>query len=83
MLGFKISDEKKVEAFELWCYRRLLRISYTDRKSYKWLLEMIDCRNRLLGILNRRKMYFAGHIVRFTDMSCDFCMTSLRKKRQR
>ena len=43
----KKSDVKKIEAFELWCYRRLMRISWTDRKSNKWVLEktilMKDC----------------------------------------
>ena len=47
----KKSDEKKIEAFELWCYRRLLRISWTDRKSNEWVLEKIDCKETLLEIL--------------------------------
>ena len=48
------SDEKKIEAFELWCYRRLLRISWTDRESNEWVLERRDCKGRLQGTITRR-----------------------------
>ena len=34
----KSSYKKKIEAFELWCYRRLLRISFTERKTNEWIL---------------------------------------------
>ena len=43
----KKSDEKKIEAFELWCYHQVLRISWTERKSNEWVLERLiakkDC----------------------------------------
>ena len=34
-------DKKRVDAFEMWCYRRLLRVSWTERKTNKWVLEKI------------------------------------------
>ena len=34
----KNMDKKKIEAFELWCYRRLLRIGLTDKKTNDWVL---------------------------------------------
>ena len=34
-------DEKRVDAFKMWCYRRLLRVSWTERKTNKWVLEKI------------------------------------------
>ena len=49
----KKSDEKKIEAFEMWCYCQLLRISWTDMKSNEWVLEKIDCKERLLTAINR------------------------------
>ena len=42
----------------MWCYRRLVRISWTDMKSNEWLLEKMDCKERLLTAINRRKMSF-------------------------
>ena len=50
---FKKLSEKKLEAFEMWCYHQLLRRSWTDRKSNEWVLEMMDCRERLLTTHNR------------------------------
>ena len=79
----KKSDEKKIEAFEMWCYRRLLRISWTDMKSNEWVLEKIDCKERLLTAINRRKMSFVGHILRHKDISCDLFMGSVYGHRGR
>ena len=36
-----VGDKKRVDAFEMWCYRRLLRVSWTERKTNKWVLEKI------------------------------------------
>ena len=35
-------DKKRVGAFEMWSYRRLLRVSWTERKTNKWVLEKIE-----------------------------------------
>ena len=56
----KKGDKKKIEAFELWCYRRLLRITWTAKKTNEWVLERMACKERLLITLNRRKMSFVG-----------------------
>ena len=77
------SGEKKIEAFELWCYRRLFRISWTDSKSNEWVLEKMDCKERLLATLNRRKMYFVGHVLRRKDISCNLFMGSVYADRER
>ena len=79
----KKSDENKIDAFELWRYRRLLRISWTDKKSNEWVLEKMDCKERLLATLNRKKMSFVGHILRRKDISCDLFMGSVYGKRGR
>ena len=41
-------DKKKIEAFELWCYCRLLRISWTEKKTNEWILNKMDVRERPL-----------------------------------
>ena len=61
-------DKKKFEAYELWCYRRLLRISWTEKKTNDWILNKIDVSERLVTTINRRKMAFIGHILRGNDI---------------
>ena len=76
-------DKKKIEAFELWCYRRLLRISFTERKTNEWILERMAVKERLLTTLNRRKMAFVGHIFRGNDISSDLFTGTVYGKRGR
>ena len=57
-------DKKRVDAFEMWCYRRLLRVSWTERKTNKWVLEKIGSVLMLRKSMSERKMRFFGHIVR-------------------
>lgn len=54
----------KLHAFEMWCYRRLLKISWTEKVSNKRLLERIGNKMILVEELFKRKMRFAGHIMR-------------------
>ena len=56
---------------------RLLRISWTDRKSNEWVLEKVDCKERLLATINRLKMSFVGHVLRRKDISCNLFMGSV------
>ena len=37
----KRNDEKKIEAFEMWCYRRLLRVSYREHRTNEWVLQKL------------------------------------------
>ena len=60
----KKKDKKRVNSFELWCYRRVLRISWTEKKTNDEVLRRITCKDRLLDILNRRKLKFVGHVMR-------------------
>ena len=70
MLGrwvLKNSDKKRINSFELWCYRRLLRISWTEKKTNDEVLQKIRCKRRLLDTLNTRKLTFLGHVLRSTS----------------
>ena len=58
---------KRINSFELWCYRRVLRISWTEKKTNDEVLRRINCKDRLLDILNKRKLKFIGHVMR-SDM---------------
>ena len=67
-------DKKKIEAFELWCYRRLLRISWTEKKTNEWILNKMDVSERLLTTINRRKVAFVGHMLRGKDITNDLLL---------
>ena len=60
----KASDKKRLESFEMWCYRRVLRISWTEKITNEEVLEKINCERRLINILDSRKLTFIGHQLR-------------------
>ena len=49
--------------------------------SNEWVLERIDCKERLLATINRRNMFFVGHVLRRRDISCDLFMGSVYRNR--
>ena len=67
-------DKKKIEAFKLWCYRRLLRISGTERKTNELIVNKMDVSERLLATINCRKVAFIGHILRGKDITIDLLL---------
>ncbi|GFR75524.1 endonuclease-reverse transcriptase [Elysia marginata] len=56
--------QKKIQTFEMWCYRRLLKVPWTEKKTNKEIIEMADVDERLLQQLMKRKLRYAGHIMR-------------------
>ncbi|XP_042876027.1 uncharacterized protein LOC122255792 [Penaeus japonicus] len=60
----KTTDRKRLESFELWCYRRVLGISWIEKKTNVEVLQKINIEKRLLDILDERKLSFIGHQVR-------------------
>jgi hypothetical protein len=58
------NDRKRVDAFEMWCYRRLLQTTWKDKRTNTWILERIGTNLHLrCGIMKMKYKYF-GHIVR-------------------
>lgn len=56
--------DTKLPAFELWIYRRLLRISWSDRISYREILRRIGQECELVTIIKQRKKAYLGHLMR-------------------
>ena len=57
-------DRKRVDAFEMWCYRRLLQTTWKDKRTNTWILKRIGTDLHLRsGIIKRKYRYF-GHLVR-------------------
>ncbi|XP_059842148.1 uncharacterized protein LOC132402980 isoform X3 [Hypanus sabinus] len=58
----KAADEKKLTAFEMWAYRRILRVLYIERRSNNFILEKIGMKPILLDTVIQRKLRYFGHI---------------------
>ena len=63
--------EKKIAAFEMWCYRRILRISWKEKKTNDEVLQMLGMTRCLLKIIMTRQLRYFGHIVRHNSMQHD------------
>ena len=61
------SSMKRIKAFENWCLRRMLKISWTEKKSNKEVFEMCSTKPELIQKLVRLKLKYAGHIMRHTN----------------
>ena len=57
-------SQRKLEAFEMWCYRRLLKISWTRHVTNENVLKMANDKRRLLENIRKRQIEFIGHISR-------------------
>ena len=57
----------KIDAFELWCWRRLLRIPWTARRSNQSILKEISREYSLEGLMLKLKLQYFGHLMWMTD----------------
>ena len=57
----------RIDAFELWCWRRLLRVSWTARKSSQSILKEISLQYSLEGLMLKLKFQYFGHLMWRTD----------------
>lgn len=60
----KATTMNRIEAFELWCYRRILKISWVSHTTNEDVLRMMDTERQLLDTIKRRKTEYFGHIIR-------------------
>ena len=57
----------RIDAFELWCWRRLLRVSWTARRSNQSILKEISPEYSSKGLMLKLKLQYFGHLMRRTD----------------
>ena len=57
-----------MDAFELWCCRRLLRVPWTERRSNQSILKEISREYSLEGLMLRLKLQYFGHLMCRTDL---------------
>ena len=63
----KKAEHQRIEAFELWCWRRLLRVPWTARRSNKSILKEISSECSFEGLMLKLKLQYFGHLMRRAD----------------
>ena len=63
----KKAEPRRIDAFELWCWRRLLRVLWTARRSNQSILKEISPGCSLEGLMLKLKLQYFGHLMRRAD----------------
>ena len=63
----KNAEHQRIDAFELWCWRRLLRVPWTARRSNQSILKEISSGSSLEGIMLKLKLQYFGHLMQRVD----------------
>ena len=63
----KKAERQRIDAFELWCWRRLLRVPWTARRSNQSILKEISPGCSLEGLMLKLKLQYFGHLIRRAD----------------
>ena len=63
----KKAECQRIDAFELWCWRRLIRVSWTARKSNQSILKEISPEYSFEGLMLNLKLQYFGHLMQITD----------------
>ena len=63
----KKAERRRIDAFEVWCWRRLLRVPWTTRRSNQSILKEISPEISLEGMMLKLKLQYFGHLMRRVD----------------
>ena len=66
-VGLKKGERRRIDAFELWCWRRLFRVLWTARRSNQSMLKEISPGISLEGMMLKLKLQYFGHFMRRVD----------------
>ena len=69
-LDYKKAEHQRINAFELWCWRRLLRVPWTARRSNQSIVKEISPGCSLEGLMLKLKLQYFGHLMQRAD-SCE------------
>ena len=77
-------ESRKIDAFELWCWRRLLRVPWTAKRSNQSILKEINPEYSLGGQMLKLKLQYFGHLVRTADsLEKTLMLAKIESKRRR
>ena len=63
----KNAEGQRIDAFEPWCWRKLLRVPWTGRRSNQSILKEMNPKYSLEGLMLKLKLQYFGHLMRRTD----------------
>ena len=79
----KKAEHQRIDAFELWCWRRLLRVPWTARRSNKSILKEISPEYSLEELMLKLKLQYFGHLMLRTDLEKTMMLGKIRGRRRR
>ena len=80
----KKAERRRIDAFELWCWRRLLRVPWTARRSNQSILKEISPGCSLKGLMLKLKIQYFGHLMRRVDsLEKTLMLGGIRGRRRR
>ena len=79
----KKAEHRRIDAFELWCWRRLLRVPWTARRSNQSILKKISPEYSLEGLMLKLKLQYLGHLIQITDLFAKILMLGKIEGRKR
>ena len=80
----KKAEHRRIDAFELWCWRRLLRVPWTARRSNQSILKEISPGCSLEGLMLRLKLQYFGHLMRSVEsLEKTLMLGGIRGRRRR
>ena len=80
----KKAEHQRIDAFELWCWRRLLRVPWTARRSNQSILKEISPGISFEGMMLKLKLQYCGHLIRRVDSLEKILMLGeIRSRRRR
>ena len=79
----KKAEHRRIDAFELWCWRRLLRVPWTARKSNQSILKEISPEYSLEGLMLKLKLQYFDHLMRRADSFEKTLMLGMTEGRRR
>ena len=79
----KRAEGQRIDAFELWCWRRLLRVPWTARRSTQSILKKISPEYSMEGLMLKLKLQYLGHLTRRTDSLENTLMLGKTESRRR
>ena len=66
-VGLQKAERQRIDAFELWCWRRLLRVPWTARRFNQSILKEISPESSPEGLILKLKLQYFGHLMQRTD----------------
>ena len=79
----KKAEHQRIDTFELWCWRRLLKVSWTARRSNQSILREINLEYSLEGLMLNLKLQYFGHLMQTADSLEKFLMLGKTEGRRR